>query len=267
MLLLTHIFAVHAAVAGIVFLAVKRDKALVLCKFFCVACVLAQIGWLIEAGWTIPYCALLDPWGVMAVVIITGIIASWRASIRYQSPRVLIGGLVLVGMAVGIGRLLLPEPGSSSVTMGWTLAFHILLVSLGYSILAVGCVTGLLILLRSRLLKSTRWAIGSEIPWPSLTALDRLFVRSIGVGILLLTAGIVLGIAAFPDSSLDGPWYGDPKVLLTLASFILYGIVWWLRRRQGFCTPSVAGLSTLGFILIFAGILVSGLFEKGFHKF
>jgi ABC-type uncharacterized transport system permease subunit len=255
------------AATGIFYLAAKRERILVSCKAFCAAALAAQLGWLVQAGFTIPYCALLDPWGVMAVVTIAGIATSWWAGRRYHSPRLFIGVLALLSLAIGIGRVFLPEPGSSSVTIGWRLAFHVLTVILGYSILAVGCVTGVLILLRSRILKSTKWMTVSEIPWPSLTALDRLFVRSIGLGILLMAIGIFMGMAGVHNLSAQGPWYADTKVLLTFLSFILYGIVWYLRSKQGFSTTFVVGLSTLGFVSIFLGFLVSSLFDRGFHQF
>jgi ABC-type uncharacterized transport system permease subunit len=255
------------AATGIFYLAAKRERILVLCRGFCAAALAAQLVWLIQAGFTIPYCALLDPWGVMAVVTIAGISTSWWAGRRYHSPRLFIGVLALLSLALGIGRAFLPEQGSSSSVIGWRLAFHVLTVILGYSILAVGCVTGVLILLRSRILKSTKWMNVSEIPWPSLIALDRIFVRSIGLGILLMAIGIFMGMAGIHDISREGPWYADTKVLLTFLSFILYGAVWYMRRRQGFSTALVVGVSTLGFVFIFVGLLVSGLFEKGFHQF
>jgi len=264
---LAFLMVILASVAGIIYIILRHDYLFITCKVFAVAAVVVQFAWLVQAAIKIPYCALLDPWGVMAIITILGIASSWWAGKRYRSTRLFIGVILLLATATGLGKVFLPAPGSSNVTMGWILAFHILMLVLGYSVLAVGCVSGLMIILRSKALKSTNWAAELEVPWPSLTTMDHLFVRSIGIGIVLLSAGIFLGVASAPGAELEGPWYVDLKVVLSLLSFSLYGIVLYLRKRQGFTTNTVVGLSTLGFLFIFIGMIASRLFDKGFHQF
>jgi ABC-type uncharacterized transport system permease subunit len=245
----------------------KRPLLLKACHYLAAAAVVVELAWLMQCGMRFHYCILLDPWGVLGMLAIAMIIGGSAADLRYDSPRIMVGTLALASLLLGAGYFLFPAPGSASMPMHWLLAFHIFTVSLGISILGVGFVTGVLILLRSRLLKSNWWGTGDGARWPSLTALDRLFVKSLGVGTALMALGIVLGIAYAPEASLKAPWYDDLKVLFTLASIVLYSVVLIMRRRQGFCTTPVVGLSTVGFAFIFFGLLVSGLFNIGFHKF
>jgi ABC-type uncharacterized transport system permease subunit len=263
----TYIAVFSATLAGAVYIVAKKPAALKACTYLAAAAAAVELAWLIEAGMKYHYCVLLDPWGVSGVLTMALIIGGTAAYLRYDSPRIMVGTLALASLLISLGHFIFPPPGLSSMPMHWLLAFHIFTVSLGISVLGVGFVIGVLILLRSRLLKSNWWGTGDGARWPSLTTMDRMFVKTLGWGIGLMTVGICLGMAYAPEASLRAPWYDDPKVILTLAAIVLYAVVLLLRRRQGFCTTPVVGLSTLGFAFIFIGLLISGLFNIGFHKF
>jgi len=265
-LLATHTAVALAAACGIVYLVFSIKEIFAAVKALAAAAMLLQVVWLIMAAVKFPYCVLLDPWGGMAFVTLAVIGSSWWATRSYRTPWMIIVGLVLSFLAITGGHRLLPSPGAACISMKWVLGFHILLIILGFSTLLLGCIAGVMILLRSRSLKSLA-STGSSIPWPALTALDRLFVRSIGIGILLLTAGIVTGVFAVAGASITSAWYLDPKVVLTLAGCVLYALVWVMRRRQGFCSRTVVALATLGFACVLIGFFATSLFTAGFHHF
>ncbi len=267
MLLLAQSVIFLAGLTGILFLIRKQSSVFLVSRILSVAAMLSQAAWLIYAGFSFPYSVLLDPWGVMAVFIIAVIAMSFWAGKKYQTPQVLIGALVLLSLAIILGRVFFPAPGNLPIKITMKLALHILFTSAGFAILAVGCVVGILILLRTRILKSMDWAFKPEIPWPSLTALDNLFFKTLGLGILLLSVGIGLGAWLLPGMNLKGTWYEDPKVLLSSLGWGLYGWVWVSRRRQGFYSWTIVAIATLGYIFILLGFFLSNFIATGFHRF
>lgn len=257
-----------AAVAGLAHILTERRAFLILCYVISGCAVLFQVALLVQAGLVLHSCVLHAAWGVMGVAVIAGILACGWAGHHYQSPRLSVGGLVGVLLFVLVGNAILtPLPDSSQEKMNWVLSAHIVLGVAGLSALALGCVAGALFLIRSRLLKSKTRSAHSDIPWPALTALDRLFTHSAGIGVLLLAGGVLLGLLTIHHSSPDSPWYTDPRSILTVLGCLLYGVVWFFRKRRGFCSRRLVGLGTLGFVLVILGFLAPGIFTQGFHLF
>jgi len=267
MLLFAQSMVFLAGLTGILFLVRKWPASFLVSRILAIVSIFAWSAWLFYAGFSFHYCVLLDPWGVMGVFAIAVIAMSFWAGKRYQTPRVLIGALVLLTLAIILGRIFFPGPGDLEMKITWKLALHILFTSSGFAILAVGCVVGILILLRTRILKSIDWAFKPEIPWPSLTALDNLFFNTVGLGILLLSVGIGLGVWLLPGMNLKGPWYEDPKVILSTLGWGLYGWVWVSRKRRGFYSWLIVAIATLGYIFILLGFFLSNLIATGFHRF
>ena len=203
----------------------------------------------------------------MALVGIIAIAISGWISVKHKFPKLLIGVLILVSVALILARFLFPAPGSVTIKIGLILGFHILVTSVGFAILAMGCVSGLLILIRARVLKSVKWSTQSNLAWPSLTTLDGLFAWSMGMGTLVLTIGIILGILLAPEVQLKGHWYFDPKVILSTLGWALYGWVWIMRKKQGFSSKTMVATATLGYFFVLLGFFLSSLFATGFHRF
>ncbi len=267
MLLTAHILVFLGAAAGILYLLVPKRIIFSICQVICGIALLGQLAFMLWFGFVKSSCPLLDAWGVMAMVTIAGIIFFWQASRTYESARILIGGMVLISLVLGLGRAFFSFARTPAIKLSWPLSFHIILATLGLAMLFVGCVAGVLIVVRSRSLKSAVSDPHSEVPWTSLTSLDRLFVRSVGWGIVLLAAGMILGVTFIPGASLAGAWYLDSKVLLTTLGCALYMVVWLQRRRRGFCSRSIVGLATLGYAFILVGFFASGMLAFGFHSF
>ena len=262
-----HLAVLSAAAAGFLYLGKQWRFFLRACQVLSIVAVAAPLAWLFQQGYITHACPLVSPWGVLMTFTGIGIVGAWAASWRYQSPRILIAVLALLSLALIVAMAGFPPPGHSPLPKSVILPFHIFMVTVGIVAMTLAFVAGLLIILRSRDLKTAAGFDQDQAHWPSLTALDRLFVRGLGLGPLFLMAGIFLGVESRPGWVLPESWWYDPKVILTSASLLLYAAVWGLRRKQGFTTPMVVGLSSLGFVLIFIGLLASSLFTLGFHKF
>lgn len=257
------------AAAGLAFLATERRSFLVACRVAATVALALQAWSIAQAAQAVQGCALRDPWGVMAVFTVGGLAGAWWASHRARTPRILIGAVVLLAVTMTAACWLLPDRARfTRLDGGWMPVLHIFFILLAISSLVVGCVSGGMLLLRSLSLKFTSRSFHSGIPWPSLIALDGLFFHSIGVGIVLMLAGIGLGFAGLgrgePPRS---PWYHDPKVMLSLAGLAIYGAVWHLRRRRGFSSWTLIGLSTLAFVFVLSAFFVPGVWSWGFHPF
>jgi ABC-type uncharacterized transport system permease subunit len=270
LLVVSQIAVFAAGVIGLIYAVLKRPPLLTVFRGASLAAALLQGGWLIAEGAKFHYCPLLDPWGLLAFITGAAIIAGWAAERSWQSPHLLVAVLAFSIVAIITGHAFFPPPGVSPMPMSWVLAFHIFLNIIGIIGMAIAFIAGLLFILRSRALKSGGAFSDGDFPWPSLTALDRLFVRSLGFGLFFLTFGVLLGVTMGPSINpaiANWPWWLDPKVIFTIAGLLLFILVWGIRRRQGFCTPQVVALSSLGFILIFSGLFISSLFATRFHKF
>jgi ABC-type transport system involved in cytochrome c biogenesis permease subunit len=270
LLAVSQLAVLAAAFVGIAYAVFKRPPLHTALRGVSIGAALAQAAWLFAEGAKFHYCPLLDPWGLLAFLTGSAIVAGVAAERSWRSPQFLIAILVLSLVAVAAGLAFFPEPGVSAMPMKMVLAFHIFLNIIGIMAMALAFIAGILFSFRSRSLKNSTALDHETFRWPSLTALDRFFVRSLGFGLFFLTFGVLLGVGMGPTSlpeAVTGPWYFDPKVLFTCAGLILFAIVWAIRRRQGFCTPQVVALSSLGFILIFSGLFISSLFATHFHKF
>ncbi|MFH1022617.1 MAG: cytochrome c biogenesis protein CcsA, partial [Planctomycetota bacterium] len=146
------------------------------------------------------------------------------------------------------------------------LAFHVFASVLGCALLAVACAAGLLFVWRRKSLKAGGPG-GMDGGWPALTALDGLFVRATGWGMIFLTAGMVLGAFRIPGTEGHDAWYADVRTVLSLLGWGLFAVTAIARRRRGFSTPAAVGLGVAGYLLILAGLLARGLGASGFHKF
>jgi len=262
----SHVVLILAAVSGVVHLVTTRPVFRKAMKALAALFLLVQFGFLIQLAVTIPKCILLHPWGVLSVMIMFGVSISWWMTRREGSPRIVTAVLALFAVTAGMAHLLVPESEGVFTPLGWELAFHIFFVTLGTSVLGLGFIAGILVFLRGRELKHSGWAKKDEVVWPSLTSLDRLFIRSLGAGVAMLAVGMVLG--ALSVSAAEGAvWFRDPRILLTLVACVLYAAVWALRKKQGFSTKPVVALATIGFALIMIGFLLSGIAGMGVHKF
>lgn len=115
------------------------------------------------------------------------------------------------------------EPSTKATTL-WSVT-HVL-VSLGaFGCFALSFVAGILYLVEQQQLKG-RPRAGLIGMMPSLQTLQRLIQVAISLGILLLTAGGVIGYLYARTTEIQSQaWRTDPKILLTTLTWAAYGLI------------------------------------------
>lgn len=129
-----------------------------------------------------------------------------------------------------------------------TIRLHTICSLLSYAAFLVAFVSGVLFLIQERQLKHKRMGVLFH-QLPSLGALDRINVVSLGVGFGLLTLGMTFGLLGFKRVS--GTWWAwSPKEAVTVALWACYFLLWLVRLRTTLRGRKVALLSILGFSLV-----------------
>jgi len=109
-------------------------------------------------------------------------------------------------------------------------------------------------LVQDRNLKHKRFGLVWE-RLPALETLDHLMGWQLGLGFLLLTGSILLGITQIWRNSGGGEWLTDPKVGATAVTWILFAVLVHMRasaKRHGrnMAVVTIAGLLCLLFAFI-----------------
>jgi len=110
---------------------------------------------------------------------------------------------------------------------------------------------------------------------PSLQMLDVMNSRTVSVGWALLTVGIIVGAiwatqaqAASPgDPQLQAFSIGDPKILVTLLTWVVYSFALVARRAMGWNGRQAAWLSALGFVIVMLSFLPFNYLVTTSHTF
>jgi ABC-type transport system involved in cytochrome c biogenesis permease subunit len=149
-------------------------------------------------------------------------------------------------------------------------AVHVTSALIGYVALAVGAVYGILYILLFRELKKHRVGLIFR-RLPSLETLSRLNMGAVSTGWVALTAAIVLGslwARDLMDSGwLESPFVQDPKFLLTVFLWGLYGMTLAGRFVLRWTGRHLAVLSVVAFILLLGSSAAVNLILPSFHRF
>jgi cytochrome c-type biogenesis protein CcsB len=101
---------------------------------------------------------------------------------------------------------------------------------------------------------------------PSLAKLDVMTYRVIGVGLPLLTIGIITG-AMWAKESWGAYWQWDPKETAALVSWIVYASYMHLHTRNAWRGVRSAWLSVFGFATIMFCYLGVNIWISGLHSY
>lgn len=142
-------------------------------------------------------------------------------------------------------------------------ASHVSLALLGYAAFVVAAGYGFLFLALYRELKGGLFATFYG-RLPPLEVLERMMTGALVVGFLSLTGAVALGVF-WAETTFPGQWLRDPKILLTFATWALYGVALLLRRTRRWRgrQTAIASLAGLGAILF--SLLVVNLLFSEFH--
>lgn len=149
-------------------------------------------------------------------------------------------------------------------------AVHVTTALLGYVALAVSAIYGVMYLLQYRQLKQRHAGLLFQ-RLPNLETLSRLNIGALGLGWIGLTVAILAGTIWATTlqvaGELEGSFLTDPKFLLTVGLWVLYGLCLGGRYLLRWANRTLATVSIVGFALMLASSLMVTLVLPSFHDF
>lgn len=131
----------------------------------------------------------------------------------------------------------------------WLIA-HIIPIFIGYASFTISFSLSIMYLTQQRQLKHKLFGpLFSKLP--SLEGIDRLMWKTISFGFPLLTLGLVFGTFWVETQNILGEqWYLDYKVVLGLATWLIYAALLHMRLVASFHGTKIACLTIAGFCLV-----------------
>lgn len=175
-------------------------------------------------------------------------------AVRY---RTLSFGVFLLPIAVLLTLVPAFRPGHEVLAYpfartGWLL-LHIALLLAAYTSLFLSLVASLLYLLQERRLKQKRPGPPSGLlqRLPPLETIDQIALRALLFGLPCMTAGLLIGSVIALQTA--GPaFFADPKVLLSLALWLAYMLMIFIRQHSGLRGRRAVYLSSFAFLFVLA---------------
>ena len=131
----------------------------------------------------------------------------------------------------------------------WLIA-HIIPIFVGYAAFTISFSLSIMYLTQQRQLKHKLFGpLFTKLP--SLEGIDRLMWKTISFGFPLLTLGLVFGTFWVKTQNIFGEqWYLDYKVVLGLATWLIYAALLHMRLVSSFHGTKIACLTIAGFCLV-----------------
>jgi len=188
--------------------------------------------------------------------------------LQYRFRIKVLGALVLP-IAVAMMAFSLPldkeiEPLIPALQSNW-LGIHTTLAFIGNAFFVIAFTGSVFYLVQERQLKSKH--TGSLFHrLPSLDVLDRLLYRSLTIGFILMTFGIITG-AVWAASAWGSYWSWDPKETWSLITWFIYAALVHARMTIGWRGRKAAYLCIVGFAAILFTFLGVNLVLGGLHSY
>jgi ABC-type uncharacterized transport system permease subunit len=158
-----------------------------------------------------------------------------------------------------------PNPPSRPIFHDAFFATHVSLALLGYAAFAVAAGYGFLFLQLYRELKAGRFSTFYG-KLPPLAVLERMMTGALWVGFLALTGAVAIG-AVWAERLYEGTWLGDPKIAITIATWVLYATALVLKRLRRWQGRQTALASLTGLAVILFSLVAVNFFFTDFHGF
>ncbi|HVZ59531.1 MAG TPA: cytochrome c biogenesis protein CcsA [Terriglobales bacterium] len=213
------------------------------------------------AGSSLTLFSVVDSESIFSFLMLAAFMVAY---LRYRtiSPGIFIFPLVfLLAFASTLGR----QPvtfESPLVRSGWVVA-HIALIFTGYAALFLSFAASLLYLFQERALKS-KHPEGITSRLPSLQTVDDIGYKSLLLGFPFMTLGLIAG-SVVAQASFGPRYFADPKVVLSLAMWVVYMLLLYTRWSSGWRGRRAAYLASFAFI---AALSAWGAnYFSGVHRF
>lgn len=135
------------------------------------------------------------------------------------------------------------------IRTGWLL-LHVALLLAAYAALFLSLVASLLYLVQERRLKQKR-AVPHRTWLPPLAVTDQIAVKSLLVGLPCMTAGLLIG-SVVALQTIGPRFFADPKVLLSIAMWIAYVLMIYIRQHSGLRGRRAVYLSSVAALFVLA---------------
>jgi cytochrome c-type biogenesis protein CcsB len=195
-----------------------------------------------------------------------------RARYKARALSTIVLPLIFV---VTLVSLLLPEPSNpiSPVLEGAIVAssmtrvifpLHVSLLIFSYAAFLMTTIGGVMYLIQERELKAKSFG-AAFYRLPALNTCDEIGYRSVTIGFVLLTLGMVTGIIW--NSQRDGKlWHNDPKEVLALVTWCVYLFLIHYRLTAGWRGRRTAWLAIAGFAIVLC-TWIGARYLPGYHVF
>jgi ABC-type uncharacterized transport system permease subunit len=166
-------------------------------------------------------------------------------------------GIFLLPLAILLTLAPAFKPGTETLAYpylrtGW-LFLHIALLLAAYAALLVSLLASLLYLVQERRLKQKRVTpvAGLWLRLPPLATTDTIALRALLIGLPCMTFGLLIGSVAALQTV--GPaFFTDAKVLLSLAMWLAYMLMIFIRQHSGLRGRRAVYLSSFAFLFVLA---------------
>jgi len=176
----------------------------------------------------------------------------------FISPFILL--LMIAAAGQETGKSLLPENLRS-----WLTTLHLAFAIIGEALFVLASCAGAMYVIQNGLLKHKKLGKMSRL-LPSLHDLDRINHLCLLWGFPILTIGIIAG-AVFAGMAWNTLWPTDPKIIWSLAAWLVYGFLLHQRLAIGWRGSRMAVLSCVVFILFLLSFFVVRFYFATLHDF
>lgn len=148
------------------------------------------------------------------------------------------------------------------IRTGW-LFLHIALLLAAYAALFLSLVASVLYLVQERRLKQKRAPAGRG--WlPPLATTDQIALKALLFGLPCMTAGLLIG-SVVALQTIGPAFFADTKVLLSLAMWLAYMLMIFIRQHSGLRGRRAVYLSSFSFLIVLAVWAANAL--SSVHRF
>lgn len=200
-------------------------------------------------------------WAVTLVYLIVEYVFKLPSLSSFVLPAVAVFALIAASVAGD------PVAVDAKLKSGW-FYLHVLFAFMGYAAFAVATGSAIMYLLQRRQLKAKKSFDSIFNRLPSLEVLDEVNQKLINMGFPLFTIAIGAGIFWAHKSEILGPdWSGDPKMVFTGITWLLYAALFHMRLLADARGKRVAQLTIVAFAFVIMTFLGSGFLAVGSHEF
>jgi ABC-type transport system involved in cytochrome c biogenesis permease subunit len=151
---------------------------------------------------------------------------------------------------------------------------HVVSLLFAYANFALAGVLGLTYMLQFKEIKKKHLGYFYE-RLPSLQILDAMNSRTVAIGWLFLTVGVVVGFTwtalarevAPENANLQAMSLNDPKIFMATLTWAVYSFAMLSRRAMGWTGRRAAWLSALGFAIVLLNFVPMSYFVETSHTF